>query len=29
VASLQVKLTAEEIAKLEEPYIPHPTLGFN
>jgi len=29
VASLKVKLTAEEIAKLEEPYIPHPTLGFN
>ena len=28
VASLKVKLTAEEIAKLEEPYIPHPTLGF-
>src|SRR5271154_768903 len=29
VAALKVKLTAEEIAKLEEPYIPHPTLGFN
>jgi aryl-alcohol dehydrogenase-like predicted oxidoreductase len=29
VASLKVKLTAEEIARLEEPYIPHPTLGFN
>jgi aryl-alcohol dehydrogenase-like predicted oxidoreductase len=29
VASLKVKLTAEEIAKLEEPYLPHPTLGFN
>ena len=28
VASLAVKLTAEEIARLEEPYIPHPTLGF-
>jgi 1-deoxyxylulose-5-phosphate synthase len=28
VASLKVKLTVEEIAKLEEPYIPHPTLGF-
>jgi 1-deoxyxylulose-5-phosphate synthase len=28
VAALQVKLTADEIARLEEPYIPHPTLGF-
>jgi aryl-alcohol dehydrogenase-like predicted oxidoreductase len=29
VAALDVKLTPEEIAELEEPYIPHPVLGFN
>ncbi|MFZ0271988.1 MAG: aldo/keto reductase [Acidobacteriaceae bacterium] len=29
VAALEVKLTPEEIAELEEPYIPHPVLGFN
>ncbi len=29
VAALSVKLTAEEIATLEEPYIPHPVLGFS
>lgn len=29
VAALQVKLTPEEIASLEEPYIPHPVLGFS
>jgi aryl-alcohol dehydrogenase-like predicted oxidoreductase len=29
VAALSVKLTAEEIAALEAPYIPHPVLGFN
>src|SRR5271156_4571939 len=29
VAALSVKLTPEEIASLEEPYIPHPTLGFS
>ncbi|HEY0309314.1 MAG TPA: aldo/keto reductase [Acidobacteriaceae bacterium] len=29
VAALTVKLTAEEIAALEEPYTPHPVLGFN
>jgi hypothetical protein len=23
-----VKLTAEEIAALEEPYVPHPVVGF-
>ncbi|MGA3047942.1 MAG: aldo/keto reductase [Terracidiphilus sp.] len=29
VAALSLKLTPEEIASLEEPYIPHPVLGFN
>jgi len=29
VAALSVSLTKEEIAALEEPYIPHPVLGFN
>ncbi len=29
VAALEVKLTPEEITSLEEPYIPHPTLGFS
>ncbi len=29
VAALSVKLTAEEIKALEEPYLPHPVLGFN
>ena len=29
VAALELKLTAEEIAALEEPYTPHPVLGFN
>ncbi|SDW93544.1 Predicted oxidoreductase [Alicyclobacillus hesperidum] len=28
VAALDVKLTEEEIAFLEEPYVPHPVLGF-
>jgi len=28
VAALEVKLTPEEIAGLEEPYVPHPVLGF-
>ena len=27
VASLSLKLTAEEIVKLEEPYVPHPLAG--
>jgi 1-deoxyxylulose-5-phosphate synthase len=27
-AALKVGLSAEEIAKLEEPYVPHPVLGF-
>jgi aryl-alcohol dehydrogenase-like predicted oxidoreductase len=29
VAALQVKLTAEEIASLEEPYAAHPVVGFS
>ncbi len=29
VGALSVKLTPEEIARLEEPYVPHPVLGFN
>jgi 1-deoxyxylulose-5-phosphate synthase len=29
VAALDVKLTPEEIASLEEPYTPHPVLGFS
>jgi aryl-alcohol dehydrogenase-like predicted oxidoreductase len=29
VAALSVKLTSEEIAALEEPYRPHPVLGFS
>ena len=29
VAALSVKLTPEEMASLEEPYIPHPVLGFS
>jgi aryl-alcohol dehydrogenase-like predicted oxidoreductase len=28
VAALDVQLTAEEIATLEEPYVPHPVVGF-
>jgi aryl-alcohol dehydrogenase-like predicted oxidoreductase len=28
VAALSVRLTPQEIAALEEPYIPHPVLGF-
>jgi 1-deoxyxylulose-5-phosphate synthase len=28
VAALTVKLTPEEITALEEPYVPHPVLGF-
>ncbi|NOU90542.1 aldo/keto reductase [Paenibacillus sp. LMG 31460] len=28
VAALSIKLTSEEIASLEEPYIPHPIIGF-
>jgi aryl-alcohol dehydrogenase-like predicted oxidoreductase len=29
VAALSVKLTAEETKSLEEPYVPHPVLGFS
>jgi aryl-alcohol dehydrogenase-like predicted oxidoreductase len=29
VAALSVKLTPEEIASLEEPYVPHPIVGFS
>jgi aryl-alcohol dehydrogenase-like predicted oxidoreductase len=28
VAALALKLTAEEVAALEEPYVPHPVVGF-
>jgi aryl-alcohol dehydrogenase (NADP+) len=28
VAAVALKLTAPEIASLEEPYRPHPVLGF-
>jgi aryl-alcohol dehydrogenase-like predicted oxidoreductase len=28
VAALSVELTADEVARLEEPYVPHPVLGF-
>jgi aryl-alcohol dehydrogenase-like predicted oxidoreductase len=29
VAALSLRLTPEEIASLEEPYAPHPVLGFS
>ena len=29
VAALSVTLSAEEIASLEAPYVPHPVLGFS
>jgi aryl-alcohol dehydrogenase-like predicted oxidoreductase len=29
VASLELKLTAEEVAELEAPYVPHAVAGFN
>ncbi len=29
VAALSLNLTAEEIAALEEPYVPHPVVGFS
>jgi len=29
VAALSIHLSAEETAALEEPYVPHPVLGFN
>lgn len=28
VAALSIKLTEEEVLNLEEPYVPHPVLGF-
>ena len=28
VAALSIKLTPEEIASLEEPYVPHPVIGI-
>jgi aryl-alcohol dehydrogenase-like predicted oxidoreductase len=28
-AALSLELSAEEVAALEEPYIPHPVLGFS
>jgi 1-deoxyxylulose-5-phosphate synthase len=28
VAALSVKLTQEEVAYLEEPYVPHPIVGY-
>jgi aryl-alcohol dehydrogenase-like predicted oxidoreductase len=29
VAALDIKLSAEDIAALEEPYVPHPVLGHS
>jgi 1-deoxyxylulose-5-phosphate synthase len=29
VGALNIKLTAEEVAYLEEPYVPHPIIGHN
>jgi aryl-alcohol dehydrogenase-like predicted oxidoreductase len=29
VAALSVKLSAEEVAALEAPYVPHPVAGFS
>lgn len=29
VAALSVKLSAEEVGRLEEPYVPHPVAGFS
>jgi aryl-alcohol dehydrogenase-like predicted oxidoreductase len=29
VAALSIKLTPEEMSRLEEPYVPHPVLGFS
>ncbi|WP_409292762.1 aldo/keto reductase [Peribacillus sp. SCS-37] len=29
VAAVEIKLTPEEVAQLEEPYVPHPVLGFS
>jgi 1-deoxyxylulose-5-phosphate synthase len=29
ISALSLKLTAEEIAAIEEPYVPHPVVGFS
>lgn len=29
VAAVSIKLTSDEVSFLEEPYVPHPVLGFN
>jgi len=29
VAALKLKLTPEEVASIEEPYVPHAVAGFN
>jgi hypothetical protein len=29
IASLSIKLSNDEIAALEAPYVPHPVLGFS
>lgn len=29
IAALSLRLTSEEVSSLEEPYTPHPTLGFS
>jgi aryl-alcohol dehydrogenase-like predicted oxidoreductase len=29
IAALSIKLTPEEVSRLEEPYVPHPVLGFS
>jgi 1-deoxyxylulose-5-phosphate synthase len=29
MAALSIKLTPEEVARLEEPYVPHPVVGFS
>jgi aryl-alcohol dehydrogenase-like predicted oxidoreductase len=29
VAAMALKLSSEEIASLEEPYVPHPVVGFS
>ena len=28
IAAVDLELTADEIASLEEPYTPHPVVGF-
>jgi 1-deoxyxylulose-5-phosphate synthase len=29
IAALSLNLTAEEVAALEAPYVPHPVVGFS